>query len=454
MYNYNTNEGGTGAFIRDLVIKLIFVAILILLILWLYPKPDMKPYYDRFFTENINLMKDTAKAYYTNERLPKEVDDKVTMKLSEMVNKHLILNLTDKNGDFCDTKNSYVEVTKLKTEYAMKVFLSCGDEYDYIIEYIGCTTVCENCGQTPLVAEPVKTVTKPATVVKPTPTTPTTPVKPTQPTTTTLNVYGKAPETSIGNWISQDNTTTTSTINGITTTVSKYDSRSVAGNVAYQRKTATVYSGGYLTDQSKTGATYDYKGVRLLNLTNLGMSYAAQSLPMGTLNFTVDSWSKFTSISDYQAYIDNRARTFYTAVVSPANADVHSVQGPTAAEIQKSTITDFKIIPTTGTDQWTDGKPTAVWNDQYKTFQIYTRAWVYNKAYITPYYDAKLGFNIYFLLHKFNVSWNEPTTTASLEYRYLTSVSYEDKTVVPGSAEEAYLKANGYVLKSTKTVNL
>ena len=69
MYNYNNNEGGIAPFIRDLVIKLIFVIILVLLLIWLFPMPNMQPFYDRLFTENITLIKEKAKNYYTVEQL-------------------------------------------------------------------------------------------------------------------------------------------------------------------------------------------------------------------------------------------------------------------------------------------------------------------------------------------------------------------------------------------------
>ena len=60
-----------------------------------------------------------------------------------MLDLHLLLPFTDKNGDTCDTKKSYVEMTKYDSEYRLKVNLSCGDQEDYIIVYLGCYDYCD-----------------------------------------------------------------------------------------------------------------------------------------------------------------------------------------------------------------------------------------------------------------------------------------------------------------------
>ena len=61
-----------------------------------------------------------------------------------MLDKKLLLPLTDKNNNTCSDTKSYVEVTKLATEYQLKIFLSCGNEEDYIIVYMGCYDYCKN----------------------------------------------------------------------------------------------------------------------------------------------------------------------------------------------------------------------------------------------------------------------------------------------------------------------
>lgn len=150
--NYNDH------FARDLVVKILFLALGVFLILWLMPKPEkattqnvnLDPLLNQIFNQNIQTMKSTAKAYYTVERMPKEYNQKVSMTLGEMLDKHLLLPLIDKNNKECSRTNSYVEVTKQENdEYMLKVNLSCSDRTDYIIEYIGCYDFCKelSCGK-------------------------------------------------------------------------------------------------------------------------------------------------------------------------------------------------------------------------------------------------------------------------------------------------------------------
>jgi hypothetical protein len=67
------------------------------------------------------------------------------MTLKQMVDNHMIIQFRDKDKNYCDENSSKVEVTKISdSEYALKVVLNCGDQKDYILDTIGCTTVCSN----------------------------------------------------------------------------------------------------------------------------------------------------------------------------------------------------------------------------------------------------------------------------------------------------------------------
>lgn len=132
----------SGFSLRDLLLKAIFVVAFILLLLWFFPMPNMKPVYDRIFTDNLETMKEAAKSYYTIDRLPSNVGDKVTMTLEEMQNKKLVLPFYDSEGKLCDSKASYVEVMKTDTEYVIKTLLSCSTKADYVIEHLGCYDIC------------------------------------------------------------------------------------------------------------------------------------------------------------------------------------------------------------------------------------------------------------------------------------------------------------------------
>ncbi len=139
MYTESTN----GGLLKSIILKILFVALFIFLLLWLYPRQNTKPFYDAIFNNNINQMKEVAEDYYTVQRLPQEVGEVSKLTLQEMLDMKLLLPFTDKNGEYCDNQKSFVQVTKLENdEYELKVTLSCNEKTDYIVEYLGCHDLC------------------------------------------------------------------------------------------------------------------------------------------------------------------------------------------------------------------------------------------------------------------------------------------------------------------------
>ncbi len=155
---YNDNEGRFS--IRNVVFQFLFVALFIFILIWLFPLKsdiqkwttnsgnssnsivDLSMFYDQIFNNNVIAMKDAAKSYYTDERLPKNVGDKVSMTLSEMLEAKIILPFVDSKGKTCDLMDSYVEVTKESNEYVLKVNLKCSEQENYLLVYMGCYTYC------------------------------------------------------------------------------------------------------------------------------------------------------------------------------------------------------------------------------------------------------------------------------------------------------------------------
>ena len=140
-------------YIKRFLIGFLCAALFIFLLLWLFPtkanlneslNSALNPFYDRIFQENLNTMKEVAIGYFTTDRLPKKEGDTKKLTLGEMLEMKLLLEIKDKNGNMCDTDESYVELTRLEDEYKMKVNLKCGEEEDYIIVYLGCYDYCLN----------------------------------------------------------------------------------------------------------------------------------------------------------------------------------------------------------------------------------------------------------------------------------------------------------------------
>lgn len=141
---------------KDILLKIILLVLFILLLLWLFPKPQLDTFYDSIFNNNIQTMKDAAVDYYTVDRLPENVGDTATMTLGEMINNKLIIKFVDKDNNYCDETASFIQVTKTNdSEYALKVQLTCGEQSDYILSTIGCHEVCENGNCQTIVQDPV-----------------------------------------------------------------------------------------------------------------------------------------------------------------------------------------------------------------------------------------------------------------------------------------------------------
>lgn len=139
---YTEYEEKKGFPIRDFLIKLVLIIIFVLLLVWLLPIPNMKGVNNKIFNANIQEMKDTAITYFTTERLPVNVGDKVKLTLKEMIDLKLILPITDKDGKTCNETKSYVVLEKKETEYLMTVHLECGDEKGEIEVHLGCYSYC------------------------------------------------------------------------------------------------------------------------------------------------------------------------------------------------------------------------------------------------------------------------------------------------------------------------
>ena len=114
-----------GFSILDLLVKIIFAGLFIFILIWLFnkkiPNINMKPFYSNVFRENIKYMQDAGEAYFTDEKMPTEVGDSVSVSLAEMEQRNLVLPFVDQDGKLCDKNNSYVSITKMDEGYELKL---------------------------------------------------------------------------------------------------------------------------------------------------------------------------------------------------------------------------------------------------------------------------------------------------------------------------------------------
>lgn len=151
---YEENKEST---LKDVILKILFIVLAIFIIIWLFPTKSyvsnlidkkLGTKSDQTFSTNINTMKETALSYYNGDRLPEKEGDKNKLTLKELLNKNLLIEFTDSDGKKCDTNKSYVEITKQKSDYSLKVNLACKTKEAKIISYLSdysyCTSdVCE-----------------------------------------------------------------------------------------------------------------------------------------------------------------------------------------------------------------------------------------------------------------------------------------------------------------------
>ena len=149
-----SNERKNGFSVLDLLVKIIFAAIFIFILIWLFnkkiPNVNMEPFYSNVYRENIKYMQEAGENYFTTDRLPSTSGESVKLTLEEMENMNLLLPFVDKDGKACDKKESYVSITKLEGDlgYELKTNLVCGKESSFTTKTLGCHVYCPNNGVT------------------------------------------------------------------------------------------------------------------------------------------------------------------------------------------------------------------------------------------------------------------------------------------------------------------
>lgn len=93
-------------------------------------------------TEGLNQLEEATLKYLTKDNLPTTINASKTIRLKILINKDLTTDITDSAGNKCDTSNSYAEVTRLENNYAVKLSLTCGNNTDARVIYVGCFEEC------------------------------------------------------------------------------------------------------------------------------------------------------------------------------------------------------------------------------------------------------------------------------------------------------------------------
>ncbi len=79
-----------------------------------------------YFDDNLKTMTSVARNYY------KENNNAEKLTLKDMVNKKMLIEFVDENGEYCDINNSYAKVNNNKVE----VYLQCSTKKQKVENYI------------------------------------------------------------------------------------------------------------------------------------------------------------------------------------------------------------------------------------------------------------------------------------------------------------------------------
>lgn len=143
-------ERQSGFVFKNILLKIILIVIIILVVVGLFPtKKYVENLIDQkqgtnentILNSNLQIMKNAALSYYNGERLPEKSE---TLSLKQMLDKNLLVDLKDSNNKTCNTKKSYVKVTKNEKDYKLITSLRCGKKTNKIVSYFGSYNYCND----------------------------------------------------------------------------------------------------------------------------------------------------------------------------------------------------------------------------------------------------------------------------------------------------------------------
>lgn len=86
--------------------------------------------------QNLKIMDDIARDYFTEETLPKKPGDTVKVFVSHLVDTKAISELKDEKGFSCNYDKSFIQITRLDSEYQIKSYLDCNGNTDYLNSFV------------------------------------------------------------------------------------------------------------------------------------------------------------------------------------------------------------------------------------------------------------------------------------------------------------------------------
>lgn len=81
--------------------------------------------------ENLKILDEVAKNYFTEDILPTKPGDSVKVSVTHLIDTKAIEELKDDKGASCNYEKSFIQITRLDSEYQIKSYLDCNGNTDY-----------------------------------------------------------------------------------------------------------------------------------------------------------------------------------------------------------------------------------------------------------------------------------------------------------------------------------
>lgn len=150
------NIGWLVLILRSIIVFLIFILVVKLVSMGIAKYRDNSS--DDYMKENLKIMDKAAKKYFVDDNLPDKLGKTNKVTLNTLVEQELIEELKDKDGNTCSLDASFIQATRLDSEYQIKSYLECGEDSEYLNSFVK----IEDGSQT-IKVESTTTTTKPTT---------------------------------------------------------------------------------------------------------------------------------------------------------------------------------------------------------------------------------------------------------------------------------------------------
>ena len=98
------------------------------------------------FNNNISILKAAGEEYFfTNQNLPKNVNDVISVNINDLKDEELVIDIKDYDDNKCSYNTSYISLTKNPNDYKMEINLKCPSMEDSVIYYYDLEYNCLTC---------------------------------------------------------------------------------------------------------------------------------------------------------------------------------------------------------------------------------------------------------------------------------------------------------------------